>query len=217
MDHAGSCGWPAPGVDVKLCDGDGAAVTAGAIGELCIRAPNVVSRYWPDTPALDQEGFFHSGDLARQADDGSFTIVGRAKDMIISGGENIYPAEIENLLLAHPQVSECCVVAQPDQRWGEVAVAVVVLTPEARSIRCGLGGALAGLARRPARALQMAQALVQRVEALPKTALGKVQKAELREAAQRLTGSRNSSRRAASHTSTITGKPISVVATKKPG
>jgi fatty-acyl-CoA synthase len=178
MDHVGSCGWPAPGVTVKLCDGDGVAVTPGATGELCIRAANVVSRYWPDTPALDAEGFFHSGDLARQAGDGSFTIVG-AKDMIISGGENIYPAEIENLLLAHALVSECCVVAQSDQRWGEVAVAVVVLTPELQesdadwtaTLQAWLDGRLARY-KWPRRWLK--------VESLPKTALGKVKKADLR-------------------------------------
>jgi fatty-acyl-CoA synthase len=179
IDHANSCGWPAPGVAAKLCDPMGAEVDLGDIGELCIRASNVARHYWPDIPALDPDGFFHSGDLAQQAADGSFTIVGRAKDMIISGGENIYPAEIENLLLAHPLVSECCIVAQADDRWGEMVVAVVVLRPGspppdaswAEPLQTWLDGRLARY-KWPRHWLQ--------VDALPKTALGKVQKAELR-------------------------------------
>jgi fatty-acyl-CoA synthase len=177
MGHVGSCGWPAPGVDAKLCRSNGDEVGSGEVGELCIRAPNVAQRYWPDKPAVDADGFFHSGDLAQQAADGSFTVVGRAKDMIISGGENIYPAEIENVLLAHPWVSECCVVAQPDARWGEVAVAVVVLQAKAplgedwaAPLQVHLDGRLARY-KWPRR--------WQRIDALPKTALGKVQKPAL--------------------------------------
>ena len=177
MDHVGSCGWPAPGVEAKLCDATGEEVAAGEVGELCIRAPNVVQRYWPDQPAVDDEGFFHSGDLAQQAEDGSYAVVGRAKDMIISGGENIYPAEIENVLLAHPLVSECCVIGQADERWGEVATAVVVLQANAFAgegweapLKTHLQGQLARY-KWPRR--------WHRVEALPKTALGKVMKADL--------------------------------------
>jgi fatty-acyl-CoA synthase len=177
MDHVGSCGWPAPGVAVKLCDSLGAEVPPGEVGELYLRAPNVVQRYWPDKPAVDADGFFRAGDLARQAADGSYTVVGRAKDMIISGGENIYPAEIENVLLTHPSVSECCVIGQPDARWGEVAVAVVVLQADASMggdwaapLQIHLDGQLARY-KWPRR--------WQRVDALPKTALGKVQKAAL--------------------------------------
>ncbi|MDP2021782.1 MAG: AMP-binding protein [Hydrogenophaga sp.] len=178
QDHAGSCGWPAPGVEVQLRDPLGAVVVPGAVGEICIRAPNVVRRYWPDRAACDAEGFFHSGDLAQQAPDGSFTVVGRSKDMIISGGENIYPAEIENLLLQHPLVVECSVIGQADVRWGEVAVAVLVLQPGehdrpdwAEPLQRFLEGRLARY-KWPRRWL--------RVDALPKTALGKVQKAELK-------------------------------------
>ena len=178
QDHAGSCGWPAPGVEVALRDPLGAVVVPGAVGEICIRAPNVVRRYWPDRAACDAEGFFHSGDLAQQAPDGSFTVVGRSKDMIISGGENIYPAEIENLLLQHPLVVECSVIGQADARWGEVAVAVLVLQPGehdrpdwAEPLQHFLEGRLARY-KWPRRWL--------RVDALPKTALGKVQKAELK-------------------------------------
>ena len=175
--HVGSCGWPAPGVDVVLCDAQGLPVAAGVVGELWVRAPNVVRHYWPDRAALDSEGFFHTGDLAQQAADGSYTVVGRAKDMIISGGENIYPAEIENLLGQHPSVADCAVLGQADARWGETVVAVVVLregTPTsadwAQALQQFLDGRLARY-KWPRRWL--------RVDALPKTALGKVQKAAL--------------------------------------
>ena len=177
--HLGSCGWPAPGVRVRLVDTAGHEVAPGAVGEICVAAPNVVHHYWPERAALDAQGFFHTGDLAQQAADGSFTVVGRAKDMIISGGENIYPAEIENLLAQHPSVAECAVVGQPDTRWGEVAVAVVVLRksalagPEwAQPLQAHLDGQLARY-KWPRRWV--------RVPELPKTALGKVQKAALKE------------------------------------
>ncbi|MGE0098193.1 MAG: class I adenylate-forming enzyme family protein [Hydrogenophaga sp.] len=176
LDHIGSCGWPAPGVDVRLHDAAGREVAPGDVGEILVRGPNVVSRYWPDQPACDADGFFHSGDLALQTPDGSYTVVGRAKDMVISGGENIYPAEIENLLAQHPAVAECAVVGQEDTRWGEVVVAVVVLrdphTPDwDASLQAFLDGRLARY-KWPRR--------WHRVEALPKTALGKVQKPELK-------------------------------------
>ena len=178
QSHAGTCGWPAAGVEMKLCDVFGDVVAPGEVGELCLRAPNVVQRYWPDLPAVDSDGFFHSGDLAQQAGDGSVTVVGRSKDMIISGGENIYPAEIEHALLTHPWVSECAVVAQADPRWGEVAVAVIVLTQEADRGEDWAAPLQAHLSERLARYKQPRRWLA--VDALPKTALGKVQKAALK-------------------------------------
>lgn len=164
--HAGACGWPAPGVQVRLD-----AVHNG-VGEVLLRAPNVVQRYWPDTPALDADGWFHTGDLATQAADGSYSIVGRAKDMIISGGENIYPAEIESLLAEHPAVAECAVLGMPDAAWGEAVVAVVVwrpgaLPPAEDTLRDFLSGRLARY-KLPRRIVAL--------QSLPKTALGKVQK-----------------------------------------
>ncbi len=170
--HLGSCGWAAPGVQVTLRDPAGMSIQPGEAGEVWVRAPNVVRHYWPAQPACDADGFFHSGDLARQATDGSFTVVGRAKDMLISGGENIYPAEIENLLVQHPWVAECAVVGQEDPRWGEAVVAVVVLHEGADTdwvpvLQAFLDGRLARY-KWPRR--------WHRVAALPRTALGKVQK-----------------------------------------
>lgn len=172
--HSGSCGWPARvsdacQVEVKL------AGEKDAVGELCIRAPNVAECYWPDLPLKDADGWFHTGDLARRAGDGSYSVVGRAKDMLISGGENIYPAEIENLLAAHPAVSECAVIGMPDAQWGEVVVACVVMRTgqvDEAALREHLAGQLARY-KLPRRWVFL--------EALPKTALGKVQKDALRQ------------------------------------
>jgi fatty-acyl-CoA synthase len=171
FSHVGSCGWPAnDDVQVKL------ESASQGVGEICIRAPNVAERYWPDLPLKDAEGWFHTGDLACMAPDGSYWVVGRAKDMLISGGENIYPAEIENLLAAQPSVLECAVIGLPDAKWGEVVAACVVLAPglDASQTQHSLSAALA---------TQLARFKLPRqwhfVPSLPKTALGKVQKAQL--------------------------------------
>lgn len=171
-----SCGWPAPGVSVALGPLPGAAQPPGPgeVGELWLRGPNVVTHYWPDQPACDGQGYFHSGDLAHRAPDGSWTVVGRCKDMVISGGENIYPAEVEQALLAVPGVAEVAVLGVPDPQWGEAMVAVVVPRTglEAPPLTAtGLGAALQG---RLARYKQPRRYVF--LEALPKTALGKVQK-----------------------------------------
>ncbi|MBS7808868.1 AMP-binding protein [Variovorax sp. PCZ-1] len=169
--HVGSCGWPASDdVHVKLLDAQ------QGVGEICIRAPNVAERYWPDIALKDEEGWFHTGDLARQAEDGSYWVVGRAKDMLISGGENIYPAEIENLLAAQPGVIECAVVGVPDSKWGEVVAACVVLATNETQEK-------AQQALSTALNSQLARYKLPRqwhfMSTLPKTALGKVQKAQL--------------------------------------
>ncbi len=170
--HVGSCGWPASDeVEVKLLD------QHQGVGEICIRAPNVAERYWPELPLKDDEDWFHTGDLARQETDGSYWVVGRAKDMLISGGENIYPAEIENYLAAQPGVIECAVIGLPDAKWGEIVAACVVLVQgvDAQQAQLDLSAVLSS---------QLARYKLPRqwhfLSALPKTALGKVQKAQLR-------------------------------------
>lgn len=168
LDHVGSCGWPAPGVEARAGDGHGDAA------ELLLRGPNVVARYWPDLPACDADGWFATGDLAQQAGDGSWRIVGRARDLVISGGENIHPAEIEQALMAHPAVAECAAFGLPDARWGEVVAVAVVLRPGAVADEAQLREhLLQRLARfkQPRRWFWPAQ--------LPKTALGKVQRGML--------------------------------------
>ena len=168
IDHVGSCGWPAPPVEARL------GTRYGDAAELMVRGPNVVRRYWPDVPACDTEGWFATGDLAQQAEDGSYRIVGRAKDLIISGGENIHPAEIEQALAAHPAVDECAAFGLPDERWGELVAVAVVLRAGARADEVELA---AHLAERLARFKLPRKWLW--LEALPKTALGKVQRSAL--------------------------------------
>ncbi len=168
FDHVGSCGWPPAGVEVRLAD-----VQRGT-GELWVRAGNVVQRYWPDVPARDADGWFHTGDLATQAADGSYTVVGRSRDLIISGGENIHPAEIEAPLAEHPAVLECAAFGVPDPQWGEAVAVALVLRPGAQASDEELR---AHLAARVAR-YKLPRHCV-RLEALPKTALGKVQRQAL--------------------------------------
>ncbi len=163
--HVGSCGWPVPEVEARAGAAHGDAV------ELELRGPNVVARYWPDLPATDGGGWFATGDLARRAADGSWAIVGRAKDLIISGGENIHPAEVEHALASHPAVLECAAFGLPDVRWGEVVAAAVVLRPHAGASDDELR---AHLESRIARFKLPRQWY--RLEALPKTALGKLQR-----------------------------------------
>jgi fatty-acyl-CoA synthase len=182
--HAGSCGWPARSaahaVEAKLMAlADASDIdTADVVGELCIRAPNVVQHYWPDLPALDAQGYFHTGDLARRAADGSYTIVGRAKDMLISGGENIYPAELENLLSEHPGVADCAVIGLPHPQWGDEVVACVVAQTGCDT--AALQAELAALLARKIARYKLPRRWIW-CTALPKTALGKVQKDLLRQ------------------------------------
>jgi fatty-acyl-CoA synthase len=161
LDHVGSCGWPAPGVEARLGPGLGDAA------ELMVRGPNVVRRYWPDLPACDAEGWFATGDLAQRDADGSYRIVGRARDLIISGGENVHPAEVEQALALHPGVVECAAFGLPDARWGEVVAVAVVGTARQEELTAHLQQHVARF-KVPRRWFF--------VEQLPKTALGKVQR-----------------------------------------
>ena len=165
LTHAGRVGWPAPGVSVRLA----------ADGELLLKAPNLMRGYHrSDEPSFDADGWFHTGDLATRRDDGSFEIVGRAKDLIISGGENIHPAEIESAVACWPGVAEAAVVGLPDARWGEVPVLALVAQPghvvDLSALRQMFEARLARF-KHPRRIVLM--------QALPKTALGKVRKSEL--------------------------------------
>jgi fatty-acyl-CoA synthase len=149
------------------------------VGELWIRGPHVCRGYWKNPEAaaasLDAEGWFHTGDLARRDAEGFHWVAGRKKDMIISGGVNIYPAEIEGELLLHPGVRDAAVVGVPHPTWGEVGVAFVVLReggPDAEGLSEFLSGRLAKY-KIPREFLF--------VDALPRTPYGKVVKGELRQ------------------------------------
>jgi acyl-CoA synthetase (AMP-forming)/AMP-acid ligase II len=124
-----SCGRPLPLVEFRIVDADGNEVPDGEPGELLIRQPAITKGYWqqPETTAAAlQNGWYRSGDIVRRDAEGLYYIVDRAKDMIVSGGENIYSAEIENVLSTHPHVASVAVIGVPDSRWGEAVKAIVI-------------------------------------------------------------------------------------------
>ena len=126
----GTVGHPMPHVDVKIVDANGNEVPTGEEGELLLRGPHICAGYWNKPEASDEafsEGWFKTGDFGRMDADGHFSIVGRLKDMIISGGANIYPAEIERAIETHPAVAGVAVIGVPDDKWGEVGKAIVEL------------------------------------------------------------------------------------------
>ncbi|MET0987608.1 MAG: long-chain fatty acid--CoA ligase [Steroidobacteraceae bacterium] len=130
----GACGRPGLLNEVRLVDAAGGVITEpGVHGEICVRGGIVTQGYWnrplDSEAAMDAEGWLHSGDIAYRDEEGFYYICDRLKDMIISGGENIYPAEIESVLYEHPSVAEAAVIGAADDRWGEVVVALIVLKP----------------------------------------------------------------------------------------
>ncbi|MFI2240525.1 long-chain fatty acid--CoA ligase [Streptomyces chrestomyceticus] len=131
--------------------GETADAAVGETGELLVRGPNVMAGYWNrprESAAAVTDGWLHTGDAARADADGGVTVVDRIKEMIISGGENIYPAEVEHALLAHPDVADCAVIPVPDTEWGEVGRAVLVAAPgvvlDPEEVLASLSGRLAG-------------------------------------------------------------------------
>ncbi|SHH69991.1 acyl-CoA synthetase [Streptomyces sp. 3214.6] len=178
ISKAGSAGVPHFFSDVRVLRPDLAPVEVGETGEVVVRGPHVMPGYWglpEETAASFADGWFRSGDAARVDEDGYVHIVDRIKDMIISGGENIYPAEIEDLLLAHPDIVECAVIGVSDDKWGEVPRAVVVpregaaLDPDE---------VLASLAGRLAKYKIPKSVVV--ADELPRTASGKLLKSRVR-------------------------------------
>ncbi|MBV1688659.1 fatty acid--CoA ligase family protein [Novosphingobium sp. G106] len=124
-------GRPIAHTQVKICDRDGRTLQVGEVGEICVRGPVVMDGYFrmPEATAatIDADGFLHTGDLASLDAEGYIRVHGRSRDVIIRGGENIYPAEVEDCLLAHPDVQAVAVVAVPDTRWGQIVGAAVQL------------------------------------------------------------------------------------------
>jgi fatty-acyl-CoA synthase len=130
----GSCGFPRVGMDVAILDDAGSRVAPGTTGEICVRGPGVFTGYHENPDATAKafaNNWFHTGDLGHMDAHGFVYITGRASDMYISGGSNVYPREIEEALLLHPAVAEACVVGVPHERWGESGAAVLVLEPGA--------------------------------------------------------------------------------------
>lgn len=179
--HPVSPGVPHFFTDVALRTPDGSIVPPPGTGELLVRGPNVFRGYDgrpDDTARAFEDGWFRSGDVVRLDPDGWGHVVDRVKDMIISGGENIYPAEVEAAIAAMPDVLDCAVVGVPDDRWGEVGFALVVARPDARITTADV---LAHLDGRLARF--KAPKYVRQVSDLPRNATGKVLKTRLREQA----------------------------------
>ncbi|MDE0705006.1 MAG: long-chain fatty acid--CoA ligase [Rhodospirillaceae bacterium] len=175
---AGSAGKPVMHTEIRIVDDKGSDVAQGETGELLIRGPNVTPGYWnkPEaTEAAFVDGFLKTGDAARMDGEGFVYIVDRWKDMYISGGENVYPAEVESVIYQLPQIAEAAVIGVPDERWGEVGKAVVVVKPgETLSEQELIAHCLANLAR------FKVPASVAWTDVLPRNATGKVLKWELR-------------------------------------
>lgn len=129
-----SCGRPTVFARVALLDSDGNPVPQGEVGEICVSGPLVSGGYWNKPEATAEtfrDGWMHTGDLAREDEDGFYYIVDRTKDMIVTGGFNVFPREVEDVVAEHPSVAQVCVIGTPDEKWGEAVTAVVVLRPDA--------------------------------------------------------------------------------------
>ncbi len=179
LRKAGSVGRPVFHSEARVVDDQDNDVGVDAVGELALAGPHVCSGYWNRNEATAEafrDGWWHTGDLARRDADGYYYIVGRKKDMLISGGENIYPAEIEGLLATHPRIAEAAIIGVPDPKWGEVGRAVVVVRPGATLTAEDVLAFCAGKLARYKIPKSVVFAPI-----LPRNVMGKVIKAELRE------------------------------------
>ncbi len=176
---SGSVGHPASHVDLRIVDDADCDVPPGDAGELLVRAPNVMLGYWnrpEETAVALRGGWFHTGDLARRDEEGYVFIVDRKKDMVITGGENVYPVEVEQVLVRHPSIADVAVIGVPNTQWGEAVVAVVVLREGAEPVDAA---ALAAFCEHKLARYKQPRR-VETVKALPRNATGKVLKNELR-------------------------------------
>src|SRR4051794_39062539 len=177
--QARSCGQPAVGVDVDVRRDDGSSCDAGEVGEVAVRGPNVMGAYWnkpEQTAATLRDGWYHTGDLGYMDERAFVYLVDRAKDMIVSGGENVYSTEVEDVLYRHPAVLEAAVFGVPDARWGEAVHAVVVPRPSVAVTE----DELLAHCRAAIAAYKVPKAIELRTEPLPKSGAGKTLKRELR-------------------------------------
>lgn len=180
LERLATAGVPSLGWEVRIADADGMALPSGRAGEIQVRGPWEPPGYWRDrqasTEAVTGDGYYRTGDVGMLDADGYLTIVDRIKDMVVTGGENVYPAEVEAVLIEHPAVSEVSVIGRPDDRWGETVHAIVVPSAEDSIDSDGLlrwmRGRLAGF---------KCPNGVTVVASLPRNATGKVLKNKLRE------------------------------------
>ncbi|MFG3615564.1 class I adenylate-forming enzyme family protein [Nocardia sp. NPDC047654] len=185
--RVGTVGLPFPGQEIRIVDDSGTEVAPGVDGELVVRGPNVMRGYLGrpgETARVIVDGWLHTGDIGHIDAEGYLTLVGRSKDMIIRGGENIYPKEIEDVLVGDPSVLEAAVIGVPDEKWGEIVVAYVQPRPDSAIDSAALKALCAEQLtpyKRPTSFIV--------VEAIPKNAVGKIDKVSLRTAHARAAGS----------------------------
>jgi long-chain acyl-CoA synthetase len=175
VPRPGTVGKAVPGVDIRIVGGDGIDSPTGSDGEIVVRGPNVMAHYWGGAPV--EGGWFHTGDVGRLDADGYLTIIDRMKDLIIRGGYNVYPRDVEDVLLEHPQVAMAAVVGRPDPRLGEEVVAFVSLN-EGGTVS---SDDLVAFARERLAANKYPR-VVTIVEAIPLTSVGKLDRKRLRAA-----------------------------------
>lgn len=178
-DKIASAGQPVFTVEVKIVDIDDQSVPSGTVGEIAVRGPNVMAGYWnkPEVSELAlRNGWMHTGDLGYLDDDGFLYVVDRTKDMIISGGENIYSVEVEKIVYQHPGVAMCAVIAIPDEKWGEAVHAVVV----PRAGYSITGEDIIAYCRQYIAGYKCPRSIEIRHEPLPMSGAGKILKRELR-------------------------------------
>jgi len=178
--RARSCGQPVVGLEIRIVDPEGNEVPAGEVGEVVIRGANVMQGYWnkpEQTAAVLRDGWYHSGDLGYADEQQYVFLVDRLKDMIVSGGENVYSTEVEEVLYRHPAVLEAAVFGVPDEHWGEAVHAVVVLRPDAGATP----DELVEHCKRHIAGYKVPKQVELRDEPLPKSGPGKVLKRELRD------------------------------------
>jgi len=184
-ERLATCGRPVPWVHVALLDDSGNEVPQGEAGEICVRGPLVMQGYW-NKPEQTAEalagGWLHTGDIAREDDEGYYTIVDRKKDMIVSGGFNVFPREVEDVIAEHPSVAQVGVIGTPHEKFGEAVTAIVVLRPDAESDEQAIVRLTeeiqASVKDRKGSVQSPKQVIV--ADSLPLTALGKPDKKALR-------------------------------------
>ena len=176
IDHVGAIGVPGYRWKCKIVGESGAEVTPGEVGELCVQGPGLMECYYKDPEATAEtlvDGWLHTGDMARQDEDGFYWIVDRKKDVIIMGGENLYPVEIEDFLMGHPAIKDVAVIGLPDERLGEIPAAIIELKPGATLTECDIETFCGRLPRykRPRRVI---------FAPVPRNPTGKIEKPALR-------------------------------------